>query len=330
MQRKKKKIISVYLLLLFSLGILLLPLPSLAVTLSLDSSSSQYQVGDTFIVNVRLGVEKEESVNAVEANIQFPPSLLKAKDFSTGNSVLTFIDKPVIDNNKGIISFSGIIPGGYSGQIPNNLSPDILLGKIIFKARFSGLATINLFSSRVLLNDGKGTPAALNTRNLILNIQKISSPSPAVSSEDQWQKTIREDTTPPEKFQPILVKINGKYYLSLNSKDKGSGIDYYLVRESRLNNCFSHVIPPSWVCASLPLPKCSHKTSRLYLLKDQSLSSIIKIQAVDKAGNTRTVTVMPQHYEYLKLHRCYIIGGSIFLLLTLLLFILFRVYVKSH
>ena len=329
MQKNKKKIIILYLLLLFGLGFLLLPLKGEAATLSLDSSSSQYKTGDTFIVNVRLGVEKKESINAVEAHIQFPPSLLKAKDFSTGNSILTFIDNPIIDSQKGIVSFAGIVPGGYSGRIPGNPGPDALLGKIIFQAKAGGKVTIQFSpSSRILLNNGKGTPAPLATQRLILNIQKQETGSKVKSLEDQWRENLQNDKTPPEDFQPVIVKINNKYYLNLNAKDKESGIDYYLVREKSLAIHPPVAAPLSWDCAALPFLSCWHKVRNLYLLKDQALRSVIEVKAVDKAGNIKSVILQPQNK-----HLIWYTNAYVWLIIMLLLFILFysfHLHAKHH
>ena len=127
------------------------------------------------------------------------------------------------------------------------------------------------------------------------------------------------------------MKINNKYYLSLKAEDKGSGIDHYLVRERSSNSLLPTNAFLSWNCAALPLFSCWHRTQNLYLLKDQSLGSIITVKAVDKAGNIRTATIMPQNYKHSNAMKSHLVLGGIFLLLiVLLLYYLFRFYVKHR
>ena len=95
------------------------------------------------------------------------------------------------------------------------------------------------------------------------------------------------DSTSPEDFDPQIGQdsavLGGKYFLSFTSQDKTSGIAYYEITEiSRiLGNFFQK---EKWVTVESPYP-----------LNDQKLRSIIKLKAVDKAGNERIVEVVPPY-----------------------------------
>ena len=151
-EKFKKEI--VLLVFVFVLFYTLIPLVTKAATLYLIPQSQTIHQGNTFIVEVRLDTEGEE-INAVKADLEFSPDLLKASDFSKGGSILNLWAKePVFSNEEGFISFAGGLPGGFRGKG--------LALKITFLAKETGKANVSFKEdSQVLLNDGKGTPALL-------------------------------------------------------------------------------------------------------------------------------------------------------------------------
>ncbi len=287
-----------YVVLVFLLSVsLALPLIGQAVELYLESVKDVYYINETFIIDVRIDVDAHESINAIEAYLKFSNDILEVKDFSTGNSILTFIEKPKINQERGLISFTGIIPGGYSGRIPGDPGKSNLLGKIIFYSISSGTAEI-IFkdSSQALLSDGKGTLAKLITKGVTIEVQ----PSQDVKFlKDEWQEELAKDKIIPEDFNSEIIKIDDKYYLTFITKDKDSGIDHYDVLEK-----FSIL--------SLRIARWV-ETDSPYLLKDQSLSNRIEIKAVDKAGNERIVK-LPATYS-LPWYKNYFIWGIIILVI---------------
>jgi hypothetical protein len=150
--------------------------------------------------------------------------------------------------------------------------------------------------TRVLLNDGFGTEANLQTLGAEITLNQT------VGSEivDDWRNTINDDSLPPEEFTISLEKdqfaFEGKHYISFNTTDKQSGISHYEVleekpREAKLFSFGAANAP--WIEARSP-----------YILKDQSLGSIIRVKAVDKAGNEYIATLQPSEqargqYNYL-------------------------------
>ncbi len=106
-----------------------------AATLYLEPANGEYQPGDTFLVEIRIDT-KGECINTIEANLTFSQDILKAIDFSQGNSILTlWVKLPEINQEKGEISFSGGIPSGYCGILPGDPGESNILGKIIFQPK---------------------------------------------------------------------------------------------------------------------------------------------------------------------------------------------------
>lgn len=276
-----------------------------AAKLFLTSPSNQYYYGDTVVMAVRLDPEGE-CVNAVSAEINFSVELLKAVDFNRAKSILSlWIGQPKIDQTNGKISFVGGVPGGYCGRLAGDTDASNVLGEIIFRlpgtvigGTASNEAQINLSSSsRVLLNDGKGTAAKLTLTSQSIKIDnrptapvpagKPTAPGePAVTapvttpSEDLWRETLQADKQPPENLIVGLYRsqaiFNNQYFIVFSAVDKQTGIDYYEVQEGG----------GVWQKAASP-----------YQLTDQTLSGVIRVKAWDKAGNYKIVEYYPPQVQ---------------------------------
>ena len=95
------------------------------------------------------------------------------------------------------------------------------------------------------------------------------------------------DSTRPEEFRPEIGEdpsiFEGKYFLSFATTDKTSGIDYYEILEIDERGFKRGTKKEAeWKMGESP-----------YLLEDQSLQSIIKVKAVDKAGNEKIAEIIP-------------------------------------
>ena len=345
---------------------LIAPLASEAATLYvLPQSGTAYQ-SRTFLVNVMLDSENER-INAAEIYLHFSNDLLKVVSVEKGGSILKLWPKEIyFSNEKGEISFSGGVPGGFLGQ-----------GKLIsitFNVLKNGEASKRALvnfkkTSKVLLNDGKGTLASLNFLEgnykvipLPKELPVLTSPSnpdedkwyPKNSSEIHWkrkpgaeysyilsrdslaepdeipEKLIEDlkwegvkdgvyyfhlkqklpgekwsekityrfkiDTTPPEPFKPEIGRdpsiFGGKYFLSFAATDKTSGVDHYEVIELPYKKIFGF-LPSNKYYSESEINKEWKKAKSPYLLKDQKLMSLIKVKAVDKAGNERVEEIYP-------------------------------------
>jgi hypothetical protein len=266
---------------------LLLPFSVNAAILYLEPSQGGYHQGDTFIVEARIDTEGE-CINTVKAIVSFPKEILEAKDFSTGNSILSlWLQTPKIDQKEGLISFVGGIPGGFCGPLPGEPEKPNLLGRIIFRVRETTTKLENEteakleFSegSQVLLHDGFGTPAKLTLKEAVFTIL----PEKAEVPKEEWQEELAKDDIPPEPFEIKISQdpsiFGGKYFIVFSTTDKQTGIDHYEVAEQRRTLRQTTL---NWKRAESP-----------YLLEDQNLKSIILVKAVDKAGNERIAEYVP-------------------------------------
>jgi len=299
MTNQKLKIIVILIL-----GFVLFPATTFAAILYLEPSQGQYHQGDTFVVEARIDTE-EECINTVEVNLGFSQDILGVVDFSQGNSILTlWVKSPEIDQEVGLISFVGGIPGGYCGKVPGDPGKSNLLGRIVFQVRQTphqnefgaGQADAKLEhpegepsvpygageteakiefleSSQVLLNDGLGTLAKLTTKGAVFTILPEKKEAPI----DEWQEELEKDNILPESFETEIHQtpaiFEGKYFIIFSTTDKQTGIDYYEVKEGKKD----------WKKGESP-----------YLLDDQGLKSIIKVKAIDKAGNERIAEYIPE------------------------------------
>ncbi len=254
------------------LGFVLVCFPgaALAAALYVNPTEGTYGLSDTFITDIRLD-NQNECVNAIHVEVRYPTDTLRAVDFSKGSSILSlWIEEPKIDTDKGVVTFSGGIPGGYCGRIPGDPVLSNVLGKIVFSVigAEEKNATITIEdTSAVYLNNGAGTKAELTRQSGVFKIQE----SP-LSGVNPWLSQVADDKIPPDEFSITIEStrgvFGGDYYAVFATEDKQSGLDHYEIFERG-----------SWKTATSP-----------HQLKDQYLLGGIQIKAIDKAGNERIGT----------------------------------------
>jgi hypothetical protein len=298
------------LLILPILFFVLVPVATQAAVMYLEPEESVFGPGDSFGVDIKLDVDTG-CINTIEGFINFSTNYLNVIEFVTGSSFLSlWIEQPSHEdltqiNSTGELHFAGGIPGGYCGRIPGDPGLSNVVGQIIFKvpgiivsdeqAEFIDITINN--KSRVLLNDGLGTIDNLKTRNA-----RYRFATEGVVPGEGWREFILSDNIPPE---PFIVELHqdsrlfeGNYYIIFNTVDKQTGVDHYEILElrpdeevgikpesgflERLLNRDREA--PDWQTGAMP-----------YLLKDQTLKSIIKVRAIDKAGNERLVEYVPPY-----------------------------------
>lgn len=296
-----------------------------AAVLYLDPPTGTYVRGDTFTVKVRLNNE-DDCVNAVDARIGFPAETLKVVAIGTGSSILTlWTEKPTVDMEKGMILFSGGLPGGYCGRVAGDPGLTNTLVEIVFqtsgmsvgkKPADSGVLQF-LPGSTVLRADGTGEPVTLTTKGSSFTISDIGT-----TVKDGWLEVVRADKTPPQPFS-IEVSRNasvfgGGYFIAFSTSDKETGIEYYEVQESDIAREGMRVgtkQPSVWRRAESP-----------YLLEDQTLNSTIRVRAVDKAGNERLAGFIPdesiRHFRMTPLSWLFVALGGVVLVVLLIVALL--------
>jgi len=276
--RKFKIILSIILFSIFYF--LFSTFPVYAAELFFEPKSQEVRMGQQFQVDLFLDA-KDEKINAIEGKIVFPKNLLVVKEILEGNSIINlWVEKPYLKDNE--IIFSGIIPGGFKGVLSpyyKGYKPGKILS-LIFQAIANGEGLITLKDTRVLLNDGLGTPTQSN----------ISPFQFRITPEAPYIMGILpiKDPDPPEPFELTIAQdpnvFEGRWFLVFATQDKGSGISHYEVMERREFKILGLELKRGeWKMGDSP-----------YLLKDQKLKSYIYVKAIDKAGNERIATLLPQ------------------------------------
>ncbi|MEK7138240.1 MAG: cohesin domain-containing protein, partial [Patescibacteria group bacterium] len=87
------------------------------------------------------------------ANLSFPPDKLQVVTPSTGKSLIqVWVDQPSFSNTEGTLRFQGAIP------TPGINTQSGMIATMTFRVKQTGVAALKILdTSRVLLNDGKGT-----------------------------------------------------------------------------------------------------------------------------------------------------------------------------
>lgn len=262
---------------------------SFAATLYFDPSIDKN--GYT-LIRVMLDTDNE-TLNAVEGKVVYPLYIKNIdKVMYDGNSSINFwIEKPVIIKN-GEISFSGITPGGISGN-------KFELFNFIIKDNLDQNGQIKFQDINIYKNNGEGTKVKVNYSILDLPIsQKFK--------DTNIEQDIKKDIIPPEDFKPILVKdknlFDGNKVIIFSTQDKDSGMSHYEIREGYFDKF--------------------HIENSPYLLKNQNSIRKIYIKALDNANNSRLVEFYPTGYLYWY-QLCIIIA-----IILIVLFILIKLWKK--
>jgi len=269
--------------------------PVEAATLYMDPANSTLARGDAEVVAVRLDTneEAEECVNAVEGVLQLsgPVSVV---DVSLGNSIFSiWVEPPTISQDGKQVTFAGGVPNGYCGRIAgdprltNNLF-DIIVRTtaVASNSGTSAIGQINFTEQTVAyLNDGFGTKAELQ----VFPKEFTVLPQQSADVLDPWKDLVAADTISPQEFSISLDQtsplLRDRYYITFSTTDKQTGLDRYEVMEeplSRLSSFTRGGANTPWIEARSP-----------YVLKDQKLNSIIRVKAIDKAGNEYIATYIP-------------------------------------
>ena len=151
-----------------------------------------------------------------------------------------------------------------------------------------------------------GTPAKLTIKGAVFTIL----PGIPEIPKKEWQEELEKDNIPPEPFEIEIHRtpeiFEGKYFITFFTFDKQTGLDYFEVKEGKRN----------WEKAESP-----------YLLEDQDLKSIIKVKAVDKAGNERLAEYIPPKKITWKDWLPWLI---LILIVASIIYWLWKIYTKKH
>lgn len=265
-----------------------------AAALYIDPARPEMHRGDAITLAVRLDVDEEtgECVNVVDGVISYTDNI-QPVDISTGNSIFSlWVESPTIDREARTITFAGGIPNGYCGRVDGDPRLTNVITEIIFRspgfmvgASDDTVARISFTDqTRAYLNSVDGREAPLETYGSEIKLHS----RPGNELQNDWQEVVEEDSIPPEEFSIFLEQNpSGKYYITFNTTDKQTGVDHYEVMEEPLAQLGTF----QWGRADAPWIKPDHPN--VHVLEDQSLNSIIRVKAVDKAGNTYIANLIP-------------------------------------
>lgn len=274
----------------------LFPLFSQAASLYIDPPKSTLFRGDSVTMAVRLDTDEAagECVNAVDGVLTYS-SNLQPVDISIGKSILNmWVEQPTINKENNTITFAGGIPNGYCGRVAGDPRLTNILTEIVFRSPGFTIAggdadeLLGVVSftdeTTAYLNDGRGTKASLNLYSAEIQLEKGTGPNRL----NTWKEDVSADTIPPEEFSIGKIEQfpNGDYYVTFVTSDKQTGIDHYEAIEEPVSQFGSF----QWGRADAPW--VTVESAPVYVLKDQSLNSIIRIKAVDKAGNEYIATIV--------------------------------------
>ena len=232
-----------------------------------ETDNKEVGLGQEMEIVLRVDSEGE-MINALEGTI-YLPELLSVEAIHDGDTLIAFWSERPYLNNDQMINFSGIMPGGWWGRGGKVFS-------FIARTINQGEGTIVVSNARILLHDGKGTELPVSTESLALHVDEEIALIPVLFDYD--------DDELPELFIPLLAQdsdvFEGDYFLVFATQDKGSGIDYYEVQETKKR--LKDKGKGNWQKAESP-----------YRIIDQTLESFIYIRAIDRAGNIRVVVFEP-------------------------------------
>ncbi len=157
-----------------------------AGSLYLGPSSGTFTVGSTFTVSIYINTGGND-INAIEANLSFPPDKLQVVSPTTGKSLIQiWVSQPAYSNELGTLKFQGTVP------TPGINTESGLISTVTFRVKSTGQAIVKVLdTSRILLNDGKGTDVLGQTTSGIYNLILPPPAGPIVTSpthpdQEKW------------------------------------------------------------------------------------------------------------------------------------------------
>ena len=183
-----RKLIQIFLIALSFLIIPFFNLRAEGASLNLSPNSGTFYVGSTFDVSVFVNTGGN-NINAVQVDLKFDPKKIQVASPTAGRSFISvWISQPTFSNTEGKMSFKGGIPS------PGMNTSSGLVSTVTFRAIAPGETNITFLpTSRVLLDDGKGTNVLTSTGRGVytLTIPPPEGPevfSPTHPDQNKWYK----------------------------------------------------------------------------------------------------------------------------------------------
>ncbi|MBI2013359.1 MAG: hypothetical protein HYS87_00800 [Candidatus Colwellbacteria bacterium] len=192
-----------------------------AAILKLSSDKETAAIGDTITVDVQINSEGI-GVNAAEAAISFPTSILEVTSLSKTDSIFNFwLEEPAFDNTEGRVTFVGGATSGKSGQSLQVLN-------ITFRVKGGGEGNITFLDGAVTASDGSGTNVLREFQGVTVNILAGSQVVPGVTPSPVAPPVQIERPAVPTGNLPVKPEVQVPLYPDpegwFNIKSKFSAI----------------------------------------------------------------------------------------------------------
>ncbi len=260
--------------------LLLLPSVSFGQSVYLRASKTNIYTNESVLVTLYIDT-KGNSINTIggKVNVSTPTSV---GDIRYGSSIISlWVDKPTWNSGARNITFTGGIPGGFSGGIGTIMS-------FVVRPTSEGTISISLQDVSVLLNDGSGSELKVSTPTLTLSVEKApvvpktepTKPVVTPTTPVEVEPVLPADTVAPEVFVPMISRHesieDNKYFVSFFAVDKDSGVAKYEVKEVMSGlGIFGSSFQTEWQQVTSP-----------YVLKYQKWGSRVEVKAYDNNGNS--------------------------------------------
>jgi hypothetical protein len=175
----KKTSVFIFVFYLASFGLFIDDARADNAKLFFSPGTGSFDVGKTFTVRVMVDSGGGVGINAVEANVNFDPSLVKISSISVSGSIFKLwtndptesLSKISSFNKSGTISFGGGLPSSYKGSSGNILS-------ISFSGVKTGTAKLSFSGAMILAADGQGTNVYGSASGATFNIVEPAKTTP--------------------------------------------------------------------------------------------------------------------------------------------------------
>lgn len=183
-------------------------------TFKISPSAGTFEVGALVDVSFLLDTGGD-AINAVQADIKFPPEKLQVVNPVASTSFISvWVTTPTYSNTDGTLKFQGGLPN------PGIKTSGGVISTVTFRVKSAGSAVISYLStSKVLRNDGAGTNilTSTGTAEFVLKVPPPEGPivkSPTHSDVNRWYNTAQVQFV----WDPVDAAEGYSYTFDQNAK----------------------------------------------------------------------------------------------------------------
>ena len=164
--------------------------------LTLSPGSGEHQIGETFVVSIMANVN-EETVDTVRALANFPKDKLEVVKFNFGELYSMPAGGNKYDNEAGTLSYGAGHPGGTTQSG--------VFGKITFKVKAVGKATVTISSGSKMISAGEDK---FTGKSSSASYNLIAPPPPKKEKEEVKEEEVEEEESADASVEAVADKEN--------------------------------------------------------------------------------------------------------------------------